>query len=166
VARYTRHLESMSASVVCMLYIYIYIYIYIYMYLYKYIYIYIYLLMYSTHMYLYLCTGVTWALPGWVVPPSPRRPSARTPGPWRTVTDRDAKAPSGVHNDCHGKSAIFVEVPWAPGPSGDLTELWHRWPIYSWFMLIYLWTMVIFHSYVKLPEGKSPKMTCKIGQCP
>ena len=28
-----------------------------------------------------------------------------------------------------------------------------KWPMYGWFMMILLKDMVIFHSYVKLPEG-------------
>ena len=41
----------------------------------------------------------------------------------------------------------------------DVTLWWCQnsywtWPIYSWFIMIHLLKMVVFHGYVKFPEGK------------
>ena len=38
-------------------------------------------------------------------------------------------------------------------PSGKLTVCYGKWPIYSEFSWIFPWNMVLFHSYVSLPEG-------------
>ena len=50
-----------------------------------------------------------------------------------------------LHLADDGTSPFFI-------PSGYLTQPWYRWPIEQ---MVYLLRMVIFHGYVKQPDGRS-----------
>ena len=54
------------------------------------------------------------------------------------------------------KGAFFDvdELVWTdPKPSGNDSHSYWEWHMYSWFTMIYLLNMVIFHNYIGLPEG-------------